>query len=76
MIADDIKDLMHSEPFRPIRIVLDSERTFVVTHTDYIAVSPDRQSLVFYDEQGHARFLNTQQIKLVEPVQPASPSST
>jgi hypothetical protein len=63
---------MHAEPFRPIRIVLDSERIFVVTHTDYIAISPDRQSMVFYDEQGHSRFINAQQIKLVEPVSGAS----
>jgi hypothetical protein len=68
MIAKDIKDLMHTEPFRPIRIVLDTQRTFVVNHVDYIAVSPDGQSLAFWDDQGHARFLNAQQIKLVEPV--------
>lgn len=76
MIAKDIKDLMHADPFRPTRIVLDSQRTFVVTHTDYIALSQDGQSLVCYDDQGHARFLNAQQIKVVEPVQKASPGSS
>jgi hypothetical protein len=68
MIADEIKELMHAVPFKPIRIMLGSEQAFLVTHTDYIAVSPDRQSVVLYDEQGHPRFINAQQIKLVEPV--------
>ncbi len=76
MIADEIKDLMQADPFRPIRIVLGSEKAFVVTHTDYLMVSPDRQTVVLYDEQGHFRVINAQQIKLVEPIQPASPAST
>ncbi len=66
---------MHAEPFLPIRIVLDSERAFIVAHIDYIAISPDRQSLVLYDEQGHARFINAQQIRLVEPVKTAPPKT-
>jgi len=68
MIADEIKDLMHAEPFRPVRIVLGNQKSFVVTHTDHLMVSPDRQSVVLYDEDGHFRIINTQQIKLVEPV--------
>jgi hypothetical protein len=72
MITDDLRTLMHADPFLPIRVVVDSERTYLVTHVDYIAVSPDRQSLVLYDENGHARFLNAQQIRVVEQVQPGS----
>lgn len=59
---------MHVEPFRPIRIVLSNQKVFVVTHTDYLAVSPDRQTVVLYDEKRHFRVINAQQIKLVEPV--------
>lgn len=76
MIADEIKDLMQADPFRPIRIVLGNEKSFVVTHTDYLMVSPDRQTVVLYDEQGHFRVINAQQIKLVEPIQPAPPAAT
>ena len=68
MIAEEIKDLMQAEPFRPIRIVLGSEKAFIVTHTDYLMVSPDRQTVVLYDEQGRFRVINAQQIKVVEPV--------
>ena len=75
MIADEIKELMHAEPFQPVRIVLGNEQTFVVAHTDYLMVSPDRQTVVLYDEQGHFKILTTQQIRLVEPVNPPSSKS-
>jgi hypothetical protein len=75
MIADEIKDLRHAEPFRPIRIVLGNQQAYVVTHTDYLSVSPDRQSMVLWDEQGHFRVVNVQQIRLVEPVNLPAPKS-
>ena len=75
MIADEIKGLMHAEPFQPIRIVLGNKQSFVVTHTDYLSVSPDRQSMVLWDEQGHFRVINAQQIRLVEPVNRPSSKS-
>jgi hypothetical protein len=72
MITDEIKDLMRAEPFRPVRIVLGNRQSFIVAHTDYLMVSPDRQTVVLYDKQGHFRVVNAQQIKLVEPVKRAS----
>src|SRR5438034_7225145 len=68
MIADEIKELMHAEPFQPIRIVLGNQQSFVVAHTDYLMVSPDRQTVILYDEQGHFKIINTHQIRLVEPL--------
>ena len=68
MIADEIKELMHAEPFRPVRIVLGNQQTFVVAHTDYLMVSPDRQTVVLYDKRRRFKIINTQQIRLVEPV--------
>jgi hypothetical protein len=69
MIADEIKELMQADPFRPVRLVLGNQQSFVVAHTDYLMVSPDRQTVVLYDEGGHFKILNAQQIKLVEPVE-------
>ncbi|MBI5774565.1 MAG: hypothetical protein HZA89_12580 [Verrucomicrobia bacterium] len=68
MITDEIRELMHAEPFRPIRIVLGNQQSFVVAHTDYLMVSPDRQTVVLYDKQGQFKIINAPQIKLVEPV--------
>ncbi|MGD0411413.1 MAG: hypothetical protein ABSC18_06890 [Verrucomicrobiota bacterium] len=69
MITDEIKELMRADPFQPVRIVLGSQQSFVVAHTDYLMVSPDRQTVVLYDEGGHFKILNAQQIKLVEPAE-------
>jgi hypothetical protein len=68
MIADEIRDLMHAEPFRPIRIVLGEKQSYVVSHTDYVMISPDRMTVSFYDERGRIKIVNAQQIRLVEPV--------
>jgi hypothetical protein len=68
MITDEIKELIHAKPFRPIRIVLGNQQTFIVAHLDYLMVSPDRQTVVLYDKQGQFKIINAQQIKLVEPV--------
>jgi hypothetical protein len=75
MIADEVRDLLHADPFRPIRIVLGSRQSFIVTHTDYLAISPDRQSMVLYDEHGRFRVINAQQIRLVEPVIESPPKA-
>jgi len=66
MIADEIKELMLADPFRPVRIVLGNQQSFVVAHTDYLMISPDRQTVVLYDEGGHFKILNAHQIKFVE----------
>jgi hypothetical protein len=73
MITDEIKDLMNAQPFRPVRIVLGDRQSFIVAHTDYLMISPDRQTVVFYDKRGQFKILNAQQIRLVEPVK-KSPS--
>ena len=68
MIADEIKALMHAEPFQPVRIVLGGEQSFIVAHTEYLMISPDRQTVVFYDQQGQFKIINALQIRLVEPL--------
>jgi hypothetical protein len=67
MIADEIKELMQAVPFKPVRIILGNQQSFAVAHTDYLMVSPDRQTVVLYDKGGHFKILNAQQIKFVEP---------
>jgi hypothetical protein len=71
MIADEIKELMNAEPFRPVRIVLGNQQAFVVAHTDYLMISPDRQTVLLYDKQGRFKIINVHQIRLVEPLKRA-----
>jgi len=61
---------MHADPFKPVRIVLGDNQSYTVRHTDYLAVSPTKDTVALYDEDGHFRVLNAQQIRLVEPVKP------
>ena len=76
MITDEIKELMQGDPFQPVRIILGNQQSFVVAHTDYLMVSPDRQTVVLYDEGGHFKILNAQQIKLVELAKGRSTETT
>jgi hypothetical protein len=75
VITDEIKELMNAEPFRPVRIVLGDQQAFVVAHTDYLMVSPDRQTVVLYDKQGRFKIINAQQIRLAEPVRRSAPKA-
>jgi hypothetical protein len=76
MITDEIKELLRAEPFKPIRIVLSDRQSFTVSHIDYLMVSPDRQTVVFYDQQGRFKIINAPQIKLVEPVEKRRPRAS
>ena len=66
---------MHAEPFRPVRIALGDQQSFVVAHTDFLMISPDRQTVVFYDQQGQFKILNAHQIRLVEPMNGSLPAN-
>lgn len=72
MITDEIEGWLQAEPFRPIRIGLGNQQMLVVAHTDYLMISPDRQTVVLYDEAGHFHVVNASPIRLVEPVQASS----
>jgi hypothetical protein len=72
MITEEIKELMHAAPFRPVRIILRNQQSFIVAHADYLMISPDRQTVVLYDKQGRFKIINSQQIRMVEPVKRSS----
>ena len=60
MITDEIKELLRADPFKPIRIVLTDLQSFTVAHTDYLMVSPDRQTILLYDEKRRTVVLTRQ----------------
>ena len=41
-MLDDIKDLMHKQPFEPFRIVMTSGEKYLVENPDNVAVSDTR----------------------------------
>lgn len=74
MITDEIEGMFRDHPSRPIRLVLGDQQEVVVAHTDYLMISPDRQTLVLYDAQARFRIVNAAQIRMVEPAA-ASPAA-
>ena len=76
MITDEIKELMQANPFKPIRIVLGDQQSFTVAHADYLMISPDRQTVVLYDEHNRFKIINAPQIRLVEPADHSAASES
>jgi hypothetical protein len=52
-----IRDAMHRAPFRGFTVRLSDGRHFIISHPDFVSVSPLPQSrdLVIHDEQGMHR---------------------
>ena len=47
MLPDDILELVHNQPFRPFRIVMNSGKTYEVRHPEWVKVGLD--SLTYYE---------------------------
>ena len=50
---DEIKKLYLAVPFRPFEIVLTSGRQVRVNHPEFMALSPDEDTVVVYESGGH-----------------------
>ena len=50
---DEIKKLYYAAPFRPFEIVLTSGRQVRVNHPEFMALSPDEDTVVVYESDGH-----------------------
>ena len=52
--SNQIRDLMHAQPFRAFTIHLVDGRTFFVKHPDFIAISTDgrHRDLTVHDDDG------------------------
>lgn len=46
MQADEIKHLLHANPFRPFTVYLASEKAFTVPHQDFALLTPRGRTLV------------------------------
>ncbi|HEV2841725.1 MAG TPA: hypothetical protein VGW39_10400 [Chthoniobacterales bacterium] len=50
---DEIKKLYYAAPFRPFEIVLTNGRQVRVDHPEFMALSPDEDTVVVYEADGH-----------------------
>ena len=52
MTADQVREAMHTQPFRPFQVRLADGRSFHVKHPDFVAVSYRGRGLTLNDEEG------------------------
>ena len=50
---DEIKKPYYAAPFRPFEIVLTTGRQVRVDHPEFTALSPDEDTVVAYESDGH-----------------------
>ncbi|HVF71285.1 MAG TPA: hypothetical protein VM940_06725 [Chthoniobacterales bacterium] len=53
MTFQEIKGCYYTAPFRPFEIVLTSGRHVRVDHPEFMALSPDEDTVVVYQDDGH-----------------------
>ena len=53
MTFDEIKKPYYAAPFRPFDIVLTNGRQVRVNHPEFMALSPDKDTVVVYESDGH-----------------------
>ena len=73
MRAEDIKSLLQATPFRPINIVMASEKAFHIPHPDFAFLNPTGQVLIVARaESGAVDILDVPLIARIEvPERPA-----
>jgi len=53
MTFQEIRNLYDAAPFRPFEIILTSDRQIRVDHPEFMALSPDGDTVVVYENDGH-----------------------
>ena len=55
MTVEQLKSVMHAQPFRPFTIHMGDGRAFLVKHPDFIARSPTGRTVIVYgDDEAHS----------------------
>jgi hypothetical protein len=62
MIADEIRTLMRSAPFRPFRVHLADGTDVLIHHHDYAWLEPSGTDFYVVDQDGLTHFINTEQV--------------
>lgn len=53
MTFEEIRKLHQAAPFRPFEIILENGRRVRVNHPEFMALSPDEDVIVVFEEEGH-----------------------
>jgi hypothetical protein len=75
MKVDEIKKVVHAEPFRPFYLHIADGGRLLVTHPDFIAISGSGRSMLVYPE-GHEDDYQAVDTALVTRIEQAKRSSS
>jgi hypothetical protein len=67
MTANEFRDMLRAQPFRPFLVKTTDGDTHRVEHPDYALVSPSKTEVVIYDRDGHFRHVAMNHIVSLEP---------
>ena len=51
MTVEQLKNVLHSQPFKPFTIHMGDGRAFLVKHPDYLSRSPSGRTLIVYGDR-------------------------
>ena len=52
MRIEAIEEALHAKPFVPFRLVLPSDRSLPVPHSEFVSVAPNRKWLLVWNKRG------------------------
>jgi hypothetical protein len=70
---DQLRDAMHTQPFRPFMVYLADGRNYLVRHPDFIAYGPSYRDLTVHDDQGVHLIDMRNVVELHAPPAPMAP---
>ncbi len=75
MMVEQLKDVIHAQPFRPFTIHMGDGRTFLVKHQDFISRSPSGRTVIVYGDNDSFSILDLLLVTELEVHPPANPGA-
>jgi len=75
MTVEQLKNVMHAQPFQPFTVHMGDGRSFLVKHPDYIARSPSGRTIVIYNDDESSSILDMLLVTELEIHPPSKPGA-
>ena len=67
-MTDEVRRLMHAEPFTPFLVKTSDGKQYRVKHPDYLAISPKGGRVTVYADEETSTMISALHIVAVEPL--------
>jgi hypothetical protein len=75
MTVEQLKDVIHAQPFRPFTIHMGDGRAFFVKHQDFISRSPSGRTIIVYGPDDSFSILDLLLVTELEVHPPENPGA-